>query len=211
MRTAKPWFGALLAASLPLFAVAEGGGASEPPARPTTALVVVDAQVGVLSSLWQSSRVVANIEVLVRAARQAGVPVVWVQHADEEELKYGSDAWKLAPNFVPTASEVVIHKRYNSSFANTDLDQRLKAGGINRMVLAGAATNWCVRSTAYAALDRGYDLVLVSDAHSTQSMEFPDGRTVSAESIITELNTVMRWVSAPNVRTEVKMTSELVF
>ena len=71
-------------------------------------------------------------------ARGAGVPVVWVQHSDNE-LKYGSDNWKLAQNFVPTTSEKVIHKRFNSSFADTELDQTLKALGVSRIVLAGAA------------------------------------------------------------------------
>lgn len=201
----------LLAAALPVFALAQDNRSSDPPKRDKSVLLVVDAQRGVLGSVWESKRVISNLETLVRAARLAGVPVIWVQHADDDELKFGSEAWKLAPAFVPTAAELVIHKRYNSSFANTDLDQRLSALGASRIVLAGALTNWCLRSTAYAAVDRGYNLALVSDAHSTESIKLPGGATIPAESIVAELNAVFEWISVPNVRTEVKKTADVVF
>jgi nicotinamidase-related amidase len=195
-------------------AVPAGLWAQTPPVAPPragrSALLVVDAQVGVLATVWESARVVAQLEKLVAKARAAGVPVLWVQHADDE-LKHGSAAWQLMPNFVPTAAEPIIHKRHNSSFALTDLDQRLRALGVTRVVLAGAASNWCIRSTAYAALERGYDLALVSDAHSTEALRLPDGKTVPAEVIVAELNAVLEWVSAPNVRTEVKTTDALKF
>ena len=200
----------LLIALCPLFANAEDAKLTQRMPT-TTAVLVVDAQVGVMSSVWESQRVISNIEKLVSKARAAGVPVIWVQHSNDSDLKQGSANWKLLPNFVPTAAEAVIHKRYNSSFANTDLDQRLKSLGISQVVLSGALTNWCIRSTAYAALERGYHLTLVSDAHSTESLKLPDGKLVSAEAIVTELNAVIEWVSVPNVRTEVKTTQDVAF
>lgn len=200
----------LLVALCPLFAIAQGSTLMTP--MPTkSALLIVDAQVGVMSSVWESQRVVGNLETLVSKARAAGVPVIWVQHSDDDELKQGSASWKLLPNFVPAASEPIIHKKYNSSFANTDLDQRLKALGVSRLVLAGALTNWCIRSTAYAALERGYHLALVSDAHSTESLNLTDGKSVPAESIVADLNAVFEWISVPNVRTEVKRTQDVGF
>jgi hypothetical protein len=63
--------------------------------------------------------------------------------------------------------------------------------------LAGAATNWCIRATAYGALERGYDLTLVSDAHTTESMPLEDGATIEAASVIDELNIAMTWVRYP--------------
>ena len=176
-----------------------------------SALLIVDAQVGAMSSVWESQRVASNLESPVGRARAAGVPVVWVQHADDDELKHGSAKWTLLPNFVPTPTEPVIHKRYNSAFADTHLDQRLKALGASRLVLAGALTNWCIRSTAYAALERGYHLALVSDAHSTEPLSLPDGKTVPAEAIVADLNAVFEWVSVPKVRTEVKTTKDVGF
>ena len=200
----------LLTALCPLFANAKDAKLTQP--TPTkTALLVVDAQVGVMASVWESQRVIRNIERLVSKARAAGVPVIWVQHSNDEELKQASANWKLLPEFVPTAAEPVIHKRYNSSFANTDLDEKLKALGVSNIVLSGALTNWCIRSTAYAALERGYNLIIVSDAHSTESLTLPDGKSVPAESIVADLNAVLEWVSTPNVHTEVKRTEDVRF
>lgn len=200
----------LFAASFPLVAFAQATPSAAQPVPSKSALLVVDAQVGVVSSIWESQRVLRNLEALASKARSEGILVVWVQHSDDE-MKFGSDGWRLAPNFVPTASEWIIHKQYNSSFADTDLDRRLKALGISRLVLAGALTNWCIRSTAYAAVDRGYDLALVSDAHSTDDLKLPDGKTVPAESIVADLNAVFQWISVPSVRTEVKKTAEIKF
>jgi nicotinamidase-related amidase len=201
----------LVAAICPFLASAQVASSVVKPAHAKSALLVVDAQVGVLSVIWESQRVVRNLEKLVANARSAGVPVIWIQHSDNNELKFGSAAWKLAPNFSPKSAEIVVHKKYNSSFAATDLDPKLKALGVSRIVLAGALTNWCIRSTAYAAVDRGYDLTLVSDAHSTESLELPNGNTVPAESIVTELNTVFQWVSVPDVHTEVRKTDDVAF
>ena len=201
----------VLAVACPVFAFAQDNRPIETSTRAKSALLVVDAQVGVLSSIWESKRVIANLEKLVGKARTAGVPVLWVQHSDDDELKYGSQSWKLVPNFVPATAEIVIHKKYNSSFAKTDLDQKLKSLGVTRIVLAGALTNWCIRSTAYAAVDRGYNLALVSDAHSTESLKLSDGKTVPAEAIVADLNAVLEWVSVPNVRTEVRKTEDVSF
>ena len=179
-------------------------------AEPRSALVVIDAQVGVLGSVWDSNRIIGNIETLVSKASTSGTPVLWIQHSDQE-LKYGSDAWKLVPNFKPASADPVIHKRYNSSFADTDLELKLKQLGVKRLVLAGALTNWCLRSTAYSAMDRGYDLVIVSDGHSTENLEPRQGQVIAAKDIIDEFNSVMRWVSSPNVRVEVKSTGEVTY
>lgn len=178
--------------------------------EPKSALLVVDAQVGVLGSVWESKRLVGNIKTLVGRARESKTPIVWVQHSDQE-LKYGSESWKLADDFTPQPNELVIHKRYNSSFADTDLERWLREAGIKRIILTGAATNWCIRATAYSAMDRGYDIVIVSDGHSTENLQLADGTGVQAKDIIDEFNAVMCWISAPSVRVEVKTTSEVTF
>jgi nicotinamidase-related amidase len=201
----------MICVGLALFLVKMAGTAPKAmSAVQKSALVVVDAQVGVLASVWESTRVINNLESLVRKARSAGVPVIWVQHSDKE-LQYGTEPWNLAPNFVPLASEVVIHKNYNSSFADTELDERLKSIGVTRIVLAGAASNWCIRATAYAAVDRGYHLTLVGDAHSTEPIQLADGKVVAAEAIVADLNTVFQFFSAPVVSTEVVTTQAVSF
>jgi nicotinamidase-related amidase len=64
--------------------------------RPRTALLVIDVQNGVVGEAHRRDEVVANISTLVDQARDRGVPVVWVQHSDEE-LQKGSDAWEYVP------------------------------------------------------------------------------------------------------------------
>ena len=115
------------------------------------------------------------------------VPVIWVQHEDEN-LVHGSPQWQWAPGLVPAEGEAQLHKLFNSSFEQTPLDAHLAALGATHLVLAGAATHWCIRATAHGALDRGYDLTLLSDAHTTGSMTLDDGSWIVAADVICELN-----------------------
>jgi nicotinamidase-related amidase len=171
-------------------------------------LMVVDVQVGVVAEAWQASRVVANVARAVERARARQVPVIWVQHADEE-LVHGSPEWQWVPELVPAEGELRVHKHFNSAFEQTGLDRELERLDAARIVLAGAATNWCIRATAYAALERGYDLTLVSDAHTTGTMAFDDGTEIDAADVVRELNVAMRWLSYPG-RTNGTATAEAV-
>lgn len=160
-------------------------------------LVVVDAQVGVMRNLWDTPRIIKNIGVVVEKARKQGVPVIWVQHSDDE-LVFESSDWKLVPELVPIDGEIRLHKKFNSSFEHTPLEETLARLGVTHIVLSGAATNWCIRATAYGALDRGYDVTLVKDAHTTETIELQDGSMIEAAGIIRELNIVMTWLSYPD-------------
>lgn len=159
-------------------------------------LLVVDVQVGVMNEAWDSARIVQNVSRAVDRARAQDVPVIWVQHADED-LPHGSPAWQWVPELVPAPGEPLIHKQFNSSFEQTPLDEELAQRGATHIVLAGAASNWCIRATAYGALERGYDLTLVKDAHTTGSLDLENGVTIEAANIVRELNTAMTWLSYP--------------
>lgn len=159
-------------------------------------LLVVDVQVGVMNEAWDSARIVQNVSRAVDRARAQDVPVIWVQHADED-LPHGSPAWQWVPELVPAPREPLIHKQFNSSFEQTPLDEELAQRGATHIVLAGAASNWCIRATAYGALERGYDLTLVKDAHTTGSLDLENGVTIEAADIVRELNTAMTWLSYP--------------
>jgi nicotinamidase-related amidase len=134
--------------------------------RPHTALLVVDVQRDVVAQAHARDAVVANIVRLVAKARAAGVPVVWVQHADEELVR-DTDGWQLVPELTPAPDEVRIDKRYGDAFDDTPLAERLAALRVGRLVVAGAETDPCIRSTIHGAFARGYDVILVSDAHTT--------------------------------------------
>jgi nicotinamidase-related amidase len=161
-----------------------------------SALLVVDVQVGVVAAAWQRERVVGNVALAVARARAAGVPVMWVQHGDED-LKRGTPEWQWVPELQPASGEVRIHKRFNSAFEDTDLLDILDSQGVSRIFLAGAATNWCIRATAYGALDRGFDVTLLSDAHTTENIELGPDQVLDARSIIDDLNLAMRGLSYP--------------
>lgn len=159
-------------------------------------LMVVDVQVGVLRAAWEAPRVIANVARAVERARAQGVPVLWVQHADHH-LARGSADWQWVPELVPAPGEPLFHKQFNSSFEETALEAELARLGATHIVLAGAATNWCIRATAYGALERGYDLTLVNDAHTTDTMVLDDGTRVQADSVVRELNIAMTWLNYP--------------
>jgi nicotinamidase-related amidase len=137
--------------------------------RPNTALLVVDVQNGVVEGAHQRDAVVANVGSLVEKARQENVPVVWVQHSDEE-LERGSENWGIVPELTPDDAEPLIEKNYGDSFEATDLEQVLSGLGVGRLVVVGAQTDACVRATLHGAFTRGYDATLVSDAHTTEDL-----------------------------------------
>jgi nicotinamidase-related amidase len=134
--------------------------------RPNTALLVIDVQKGVVEGAHERDTVVANVAALVEKARQDGVPVVWVQHSDEQ-LVEGSDDWRIVPELTPGDTEPLIRKNYGDSFEDTALEAVLAGLRVGRLLMAGAETDACVRSTLHGALVRGYDTTLVSDAHTT--------------------------------------------
>jgi nicotinamidase-related amidase len=134
--------------------------------RPNTALLVVDVQNGAVAGAHQRDAVVANVGSLVDQARREQVPVVWVRHSDED-LATGSDEWQIVPELVPDDAEPLVEKSYGDSFEDTTLENVLSGLGVGRLVVAGAQTDACIRSTLHGALVRGYDVTLVSDAHTT--------------------------------------------
>ncbi|NEM90041.1 cysteine hydrolase family protein [Galbitalea soli] len=137
--------------------------------RPNTALIVIDVQKGVMQESVDSAAVIERVESLVSRARDAGVPVVWVQHSDEGLVK-GSAEWEYVPELTRHDSEPLIHKIYGDSFEGTDLEEVLARGGIGRIVVTGAQTDMCIRSTIHGAFARGYDVTLVEDAHTTEDL-----------------------------------------
>jgi nicotinamidase-related amidase len=137
--------------------------------RPNTALIVIDVQNGVVDGNYNRDVVVANVASLVERARKEQVPVVWVQHSDEH-LADGTDEWRIVPELQPGDSEPLVAKNYGDSFEATTLESVLSGLGVGRLVVAGAQTDACIRSTLHGAFARGYDATLVGDAHTTEDL-----------------------------------------
>ncbi|HEV7649150.1 MAG TPA: isochorismatase family protein [Actinophytocola sp.] len=137
--------------------------------RPNTALLVIDVQNGVVGHAHERDAVVANIATLVGKARAAGVDVVWVQDSGGE-LTRDSENWQLVPELKRNDAEGLVHKTYPDSFEDTDLEAVLAERGIGKLVVSGAQTDECIRSTLHGAIVRGYDATLVGDAHTTEDL-----------------------------------------
>ena len=173
-------------------------------------LLVVDAQNGALAGTHEREQVIANIGMVLAKARDKNVPVVWIQHSDDG-MTPGSKAWQIVAGLRIGNGDYRLDKRFNSSFEDTELDGILERLGATELVLVGAATNWCIRATAYGALDRGYDVTLIGDAHTTESMVLRDGRKIEARDLITDLNVAMTFLGYPGRKNQAKKAAEYSF
>ena len=176
--------------------------------RPNTALIVIDVQNGVVGEAHERDAVVANINTLVDKARTEGVPVVWVQHSGEG-LQQGSDAWQYVPELTRQETEPVVHKTFGDSFEGTDLEQVLARAGIGHLVVAGAQTDQCIRSTIHGAFTRGYDVTLVGDAHTTEDQS-PWGAP-PPDKVIAHTNLYWEEQAAPGRTADVTTAEDVSF
>ena len=176
--------------------------------RPNTALVVIDVQNGVVEGSHARDQVVANIGALVGKARAGGVPVVWVQHSSEH-LPKGSDKWQFVSELDPDEAEPLVHKTFADSFEETDLEEVLAKGGIGRLVVTGAQTDECIRSTIHGAFVRGYDVTLVADAHTTEDLSEYGAPT--PDKVIAHTNLYWQYQRAPGRTAAVQPTAEVDF
>lgn len=164
--------------------------------RSKTALLVIDVQRDVVGNAHEVDRVVANIASLVDKARAEDVPVVWVQHADDS-MPPNTDGWEIVDELVPATDEPIVAKSYGDSFEATDLESVLGDRHVGRIVVTGAQTDACIRSTLHGALARGYDTTLVADAHTTEDMR-EWGSPLSPEQAIAYTNMYWGFSNAPD-------------
>jgi len=175
--------------------------------RPNTALIVIDVQNGVVGDAWNRAQVIANINTLVTKARAKSVPVIWVQHS-EVEMPIGSEYWQIVSELAPLESEPHIRKEYGSSFEATNLDEVLADLKVGNLIICGAQSNNCVRHTSHAALERGYDITLVGDAHTTSDVDW-DVYQIKADQVVSEQNLAFLNYALPGRRATGKKTSEV--
>lgn len=176
--------------------------------RPNTALVVIDVQNDVVAGAHERDAVVERIGELVDRARSEGVPVVWVQHG-ADDLQPDSDGWQYVPELVRAPAEPLVQKTFGDSFEGTDLEEVLAAAGIGRLVVAGAQTDACIRSTIHGAFTRGYDVTLVGDAHTTDDRS-EWGAPPPAE-VIAHTNLYWQYQQAPGRTAEVTDAADVSF
>ena len=176
--------------------------------RPSTALLVIDVQNDVVANALNRDEVIANINTLVDKARAQEVPVIWVQHADDN-MPAGSDGWQYVPELQRRDTEPVVHKTYGDSFEDTTLESELAQRGVGRVVVTGAQTDACIRATLHGAFVRGYDTLLVSDAHTTE--DFSEYGLPPADKVIAHTNMYWTWQAAPGRTASVVGTADVDF
>lgn len=164
------------------------------PDRPKTALLVIDVQNGVMTHAHERDAVVGTISGLVDRARTADIPVVWIQHRSED-LAPDSDAWQYVPELVRNEGEPLVHKEYGDSFEDTELEAVLAERGVGRLLVTGAQTDACIRSTLHGAFVRGYDATLVADAHTTEDLS--QYGAPSPDKVIAHTNLYWQYQEAP--------------
>ncbi|MCW2815636.1 MAG: isochorismatase [Nocardioides sp.] len=181
-----------------------------------TVLLVVDVQHGNTAEAFDRDGVVGRIRGLIDRARADGVPVLWIQH-EAGPFVPGSDPWQIVEAVRPGEGDTVIGKHYLDSFVETDLRARLDALGATRLVLCGAATDACIRSTAARSQIEGYDTVLVADGHTTDEgpwpLPLPDGSEVpvGAREMIAFTNFFVADTDYPGVTTEVVPAADVTW
>lgn len=173
-----------------------------------TALLVIDVQHDVVEDGFDSQGVVERIASVVDAARAAGTPVVYIQHEDEW-MTPGSEGWHIRPEVAPIVGEPIVAKRYPDSFVATTLAETLASLGVGHLIVTGAQSDACVRATSHRALIEGYDVTLVSDAHTTSGRDF-SGVTISAEQNVAQVNAAAPWILYPDTTSSLATSDEVI-
>jgi len=167
-----------------------------------TALVVIDVQRGILDipNLKRKQEIdraldetVGRISRLIERARSSSSRVLFIQHdgGPGHRLEPGSPGWQLRPEIAPLPNEPVIRKRACDAFFETDLDVRLRAAGVERFLITGCMTQYCVDTSVRRAASLGYDVILAADGHTTA-----DTAILPFEQIILHHNAVLDGLDA---------------
>jgi len=155
-----------------------------------TALLIIDMQVAMFSYgeemlPYRGEEVLRNCKHLLDTAREMGLPVVLIQHTDNEEYTKGLITWEICPELTPLPGEDVVEKPTWDAFHRTALTQVLRDKGITNLVIAGMQTEFCVDTTSRRAYSNGFKSIIVADAHSTF-----DGGNLTGEQIVQHHNRI---------------------
>lgn len=158
--------------------------------RPDSALLIIDVQVGIIEGFhaYRGREVLEQINRLLSQARASNVPIIYIQHDGEagHPLEVGSEGWQIHPAIRPHEGDLVIRKRASDSFFETTLRRELESRGIKYLIVTGCMTEYCVDTTARRAVSMGYDVTLVSNAHTTI-----DNKLLTAAQIIAHHNALL--------------------
>lgn len=149
-----------------------------------TALLVIDMQLGNFiepDPVYNGDLLLTRVENLIKKARSARTTIIYIQQKGVSggRVEYGTEKWQIHPSLKPVEGEIIVQKEDPDSFHGTMLRHELDSKGIKTLVVAGLQTEYCVDTTCRHAYALGYNVILVSDAHSTW-----DSKSLTAEQII---------------------------
>jgi len=171
------------------------------------ALLIIDMQTGLFygpDKPHNGAQVLANINILIDKAHQAGLPVYAAQHTGPigSPVAPGSPLTQILPEInIDATTDILFDKTRPNCFTGTALAEWLQKGKIDEVIIAGMKTEFCIDTTCRAAADLGFNPVLISDAHTTV-----DNPLLPAQTIIAHHN---KTLSGPFVR--LMTTTECVF
>lgn len=175
-----------------------------------TAILVIDVQQGLCEgpdAAHDCPGTIERINVVTHRAREAGVPVFFIQHeSNAGYLEHGSQEWQLASGLQVDAGDRQTRKTTPDSFLHTDLHEALQTLGVTRLVVCGMHTEFCVDTTTRKALALGYPVVLVSDAHTSAG-----NAAISAQQVIAHHNATLANISSFGPRVTAMTHSEVCF
>jgi nicotinamidase-related amidase len=160
-----------------------------------TALVIIDTQRAFFEAptpLYEPERLIETISGLIARARQAGIPVIYVQHNATGHLGWMNKTplKDIHPQIAPLESDLVIQKWEPDIFARPALQRELEDRGIRSLILAGCQTEHCINNSCRSGAALGYDITLVRDAHSTFDTETQTAQEI-IEQVSDELSTIV--------------------
>lgn len=138
------------------------------------ALLIIDLQVGCFKTpRYDHQGVITRINKVSQSFRAKGLPVIFIQHngVKEDYLLPGTSDYDIVSDLVMAKNDHFVEKTVNSAFYKTNLKQRLDALNIGTLYVTGLATDFCVNSTIHSALTADYDIVVISDCHTTADKE----------------------------------------
>ncbi len=178
--------------------------------RTDTALLIIDMQTALVDGtdpVYKLDSLLQNISTLITRAHATGTPIIYIQDNDVDEI--GSPGWQIHPAIAPEQTDLVIRKPETDAFYGTTLQQELKSRGISYLIISGCKSEVCVDATCRKAIDLGYHVTLVSDAHSTTGNPI-----LTAPQIIAYHNYILQMVWSDEhgevVEVTVKPTSDIV-
>ena len=173
-------------------------------------LLIIDVQVGIIEGFhaYRGREVLERINNLLAKARASSTPIIYVQHDGEtgHPLEVGTPGWEIHPDINPRDGELIIRKRASDSFFETTLQQELEQQDIKHLIITGCMTEYCVDTTTRRAVTKGYDVTLVSDAHTTI-----DNKLLTAAQIIAHHNALLDGFDAGAHAITVKPADEVIF